>query len=224
MTALASTRHSSAKNIAFLVGLAITLLIMLLCAYNVFDGIELSTYDLRFKQRGTVPVRDDIILVTIDPTTVKDLNRKTTAISRTEHAIVIAELVNRGADLVVFDMDFSSPSADPEEDYALQQIIAENPDKVVMARYISQNQWIRPNQIFREAMVAVGQWDPSGKSDPDGNLEISWETDVEVDGYGVFMSEEGISDPYAENIIELEPLPADQNSIILEGPAWYTTS
>jgi len=202
---------------AGLAGAALTGLVLLLYVSGILDTLELKSYDLRFKCRGPVEPRGDIVLVTIDPATVSDLGKKTSEITRREHALVLAELTARGAELVVYDMDFSSPSTDPEEDYYFQEVIAENPGKVVMSSYVAQGKWVRPVEQFRKGLVGAGQWEFHGTPDEQGSLTVKWPGNEQAEGYAVFASTEYITDPYAPGVRELDPVPGGKTSIQLEG-------
>ncbi len=199
-------------------GIALSILVAALYWSGALTTLELKSYDLRFLVRGPEEPHEDVILVTIDPTTVADLGRKTTAIQRREHAQVVAELIGQGVDLVVYDMDFSSPSSfGDEDDFWLQQVIAENPGKVVMSSYVAQNKWVRPNPLFRKAQVSAGQWEYHGRADEQGVLQVSWEGDELSEGYAVFASADYITDPYAEEVTELPPVEQGTTSLELSG-------
>jgi adenylate cyclase len=181
---------------------------------GVFETLELRSYDLRFNIRGPRPPRDDILLVTIDQNTVRDLGCKTTAITRAMHAQVISNLARRGARLIVYDMDFSSPASieQAEDDYMLQQTLADS-GVVIMARYISQGDWVRPHKMFRSAPVvvegAVQKWTQEGIPNEHGNIIVLWvpASNADVDGFWIFASTRPITDPYAQGVIELGQVP-----------------
>lgn len=207
-----------------LAGVILTGAVALCFWYGLLDTLELKAYDLRFQLRKQKAAHKDILLVTIDQTTVKDLGRKTTAISRADHAQLIKNLTSRGAKLIVFDMDFSSPSssADAWTDFELQSALAET-GNVIMSRYISQGDWVRPHEMFRSAQVmaddALRSWTRVGVPDEQGNLTVEWSTaeGAVVDGFAIFMAGATITDPYAESVMELGQAPPEDNQLVVSG-------
>jgi adenylate cyclase len=222
MSALRPLGKATHPIVAGLVGLLLTAGVTLCYWAGVLETLELRSYDLRFHIRGPKPPRDDILLITIDQTTVRDLGCKTTAISRSQHAQVITNLARRGAKLIIYDMDFSSPSTSSEDDYLLQQALAET-GVVIMARYISQGDWVRPHEMFRNAPVmvegAVEKWTEQGIPDQEGNIIIQWipAKNLDSDGYWIFAAAEPITDPYAEGVVELGRVPAKDHYFEISG-------
>jgi adenylate cyclase len=206
-----------------LAGILLTLAVALAYWFGALDGLELRAYDLRFRLRGPLPPRPDILLVTIDQATVQALGRKPAAISRAEHARVIANLTRRGARLIVYDLDFScpGPAAEAENDHALQQALADS-GKVILARSVSQGDWVRPAEMFRQAGLAVDQavdkWTEEGIPDQDGNLVILWSPKgPEVDGWRVFAAKQPITDPNSEGVTRLAEVPAAEHFLQVSG-------
>ncbi|MCA9784782.1 MAG: CHASE2 domain-containing protein, partial [Candidatus Cloacimonetes bacterium] len=111
---------------AFLVlggGLVAALCFML--ADDQLLGLELRTLDLRFRNRGPVPVdHSPLVIVEVDNRSYKDLDARW-PFSRAWHAHVLQNLLDAGARAVVFDIMFTESAAeDPAGDRALAEVVA----------------------------------------------------------------------------------------------------
>lgn len=103
---------------------ATTALVLGAWALDVFRGSELETVDVRFGIRGGHDA-PDVAVVAIDTRSLTQLRRF--PFSRTHHARVIRQLTRAGAGVVVYDVQFTEPSADPDADSDLLEAIDEAP-------------------------------------------------------------------------------------------------
>ena len=86
-------------------------------ATGTLERYEDDAIDARFALRGPEPA-DGIAVVAIDERTFGDLD-STWPLPRTAHAKVVDRLHAAGARLIVYDVQFSEPSPDPDADLAL---------------------------------------------------------------------------------------------------------
>ena len=96
----------------------------LLCfGTNLFRGLELSSVDFRFSIRGKQAVPKDIVIVAVDEDTFSDYNSKGVSgrwpFPRKRFARVIDRLKADGAKVITYDIQFTSESEDPAQDFAL---------------------------------------------------------------------------------------------------------
>ena len=91
---------------ASLLVLGTALLADLISRLHVVEKVELSLLDLRFRFRGPIPHRDEIVIVTIDQTSESDLDQAYPW-DRRLHGRLVDNLGRAGARLVVFDVVFT---------------------------------------------------------------------------------------------------------------------
>lgn len=106
-------------------------LVAVLMAVVVAGGLEVSgalrdaeyaTIDDRFGLRDSAP-RDDLVVVAIDDATIGELG--VWPFSRRRHARVVRRLAAAGAELIVYDVQFTEPSPDPRADRALYDALGD---------------------------------------------------------------------------------------------------
>jgi adenylate cyclase len=116
-----------------------------------------------FHLRGTVRAPDDVVVVAIDkPSSDKlGLSVKPSEWPRNTHARLLAELTRAGAEVVVFDLSFVTPSPTPEHDQELAAAIRSAGNVVLVEplhREVRDNIWIEttspPIPILAEAARA----------------------------------------------------------------------
>ena len=100
------------------VGLGATGLWLVAYGTSVFDDLDLDTVDARFSIRGEQSPRQDLAVVKIDDVTFDELNLQW-PFPRSNHGRMITRLKEDGAKVIAYDVQFSEPSQDPEEDNAL---------------------------------------------------------------------------------------------------------
>ena len=100
------------------VGLGATGLWLIAYGVNVFEDLDLDTIDARFSVRGEQSPPADLAVVKIDDVTFDELNLQW-PFPRSNHGRLITRLKEDGAKVIAYDVQFSEPSADPEQDNAL---------------------------------------------------------------------------------------------------------
>lgn len=101
---------------------ALVALVVLVAAVTpALERAEQTTLDARFEVRGTQPV-DGLAVVAIDEQSFSDLNLRW-PFPRTEHAKLIDRLREAGVRQIVYDVQFTEPSEDLDEDAALYDAV-----------------------------------------------------------------------------------------------------
>jgi adenylate cyclase len=110
-----------------------TLFVILLLAFGYLNSLENSTVDRRFAIRGQLATSyyKDVRLVAVNDKTFADLKMRW-PFRRTVQAQMIDKLKAAGAKVIVEDIQYTEPSEDPNDDYALADSIA-NAGNVVLA-------------------------------------------------------------------------------------------
>ena len=115
-------RRSPARALRFLMfavtGSVLTAIVLGAYAADVFRDSELDTVDARFSIRGDQDPPEDIVVVAIDDVTFNELQQRW-PFPRSLHARVIDRLSDAGAKVIAYDVQFTEPSEDPDEDNAL---------------------------------------------------------------------------------------------------------
>lgn len=86
--------------------------------FDWLEGEELDAVDTRFEIRGEQDAPDEIVFVELDDTTFNRL-RSQFPLPRITHANVIDNLAADGANTIAYDIQFTEPGPDPEQDNAL---------------------------------------------------------------------------------------------------------
>ena len=81
-----------------------------LYATDASRRLELLTVDMRFDARGAQPPPEDIVVVGIDARTFSDYPFVPYPLPRRLHARVIDRLVDAGARVIAYDIQFTEPS------------------------------------------------------------------------------------------------------------------
>jgi adenylate cyclase len=97
------------------VGLAATGLGLLAYGTNVFRDLDLRSVDARFSIRGNQGAPADIVVVKVDDKTFADLQKRWEEF-RPDHARLIRRLKKDGAKVIVYDVQFTEPSAPGHEE------------------------------------------------------------------------------------------------------------
>jgi CHASE2 domain-containing sensor protein len=102
---------------------ALAALVALVAALTpALERAELAAIDARFGLRGTQPV-SDVAVVGIDERSFSELDQRW-PFPRTLHARMIDRLREAGARRIVYDVQFTEPSEDEDEDLALYDAVA----------------------------------------------------------------------------------------------------
>ena len=119
MGSRAGGSHRRLRLTLFL-GVATILTGLMLAAYltDAFRDLELDTVDARFSVRGETDRPSELAVVAIDDVTFSEL-RERWPFRRGRHAQVIDRLHEDGARTIAYDIQFTEPSEEPEQDEAL---------------------------------------------------------------------------------------------------------
>jgi adenylate cyclase len=102
-------------------------------ATDVLRRVELITVDARFDVRGKRPAPADVVVVGIDDRTFSDYADTAFPFPRRLHARVIERLVDAGARVIAYDIQFTEPSDSERDDIALVDAVASARNRIVLA-------------------------------------------------------------------------------------------
>lgn len=106
----------------FILGLFLAVIFSVFFYFGVFNTLENASIDYRFKQRGELPISQDIVLVNITDDCLESLG--SWPWSRATHAKLLDILKRNGAKVAAFDIIFSEESSrGPEDDIAFSEAI-----------------------------------------------------------------------------------------------------
>jgi adenylate cyclase len=119
-------RRSRRLRLLTFLGTALVLTGFVLAAYafDVLGGSELDTVDARFSIRGDLAPPEDIVIVGIDDPSITELAERW-PFPRTLHAEAIKQLRADGARVIGYDVQFTEPSENPDDDEELADAIAQ---------------------------------------------------------------------------------------------------
>ena len=117
---------------AWLPRLGIFALVALVHLGGALEFVERSYLDLRFDLLRR-PASGDVVLVEIDSGSLRELDAWPWP--RAYHAGVLDRLIEAGAEMVAFDLDFSSSSA-PANDAALERALAASAGRVILPAFM----------------------------------------------------------------------------------------
>ena len=106
---------------------------LLVYGLDSMRGLELASVDSRFAIRGSQGPPPDLVFVKIDDSTFSHLGSDVYPFRRRLHAEVIRNLDRAGAKAIAYDIQFTEPSAFPQDDNALIQAVRSTGGKVVLA-------------------------------------------------------------------------------------------
>jgi len=180
-------------------GITIVLVAALLQFFGAFDGLERRLLDLRFIVRGPESPHPDIVLVTIDEATRKALGKSTGAINRDEYARALDTLVDAGARVVAFDLDFATSRLG--DNWLAHSVACSG--NVILSSFIAMGDWVRPNPLFRSDNEpcplddAVMQASTEAVINENSVAVITWKRrpGMAVNGFRVFYAVEPFDDP-----------------------------
>ena len=130
MRALRHGRMRAALLVA--IGLLCAGLFAVLYATDAVRSLELDTVDTRFSIRGTEKPPRDLVIVKIDDVTFDELDRRW-PFRRTVHARAVDRIAADRPKAIVYDVQFTEKSANPNDDVALAESIYNADGKVVLA-------------------------------------------------------------------------------------------
>src|SRR3954451_1336736 len=109
-------------RLAKLVAVAVLLVVLAAALTPALKRTENASIDTRFKVRGTQPV-EDIAIVGIDERTFEQLDQRW-PFRRTVHAQMVDRLRQANVKRIVYDVQFTEPSENPDDDLALYDAIS----------------------------------------------------------------------------------------------------
>ena len=130
-------------------------IILSLYHYNTSDKLSLIGYDFLYSLRGDIPANDQIILVKQDEVSTNFFNIRLSDWPRSHHAQLIQKLYQAGADLIVFDYDFSRPTT-VENDTAFANAISEAGNVILANRLLQNGQMAQPLEAFTAESLGEG--------------------------------------------------------------------
>jgi adenylate cyclase len=118
-------RRSRRLRLLTFLGTALVLTGFVLAAYagDVLEDSELDTVDARFAIRGELAPPEDIVIVGIDDPSITELGERW-PFPRTLHAEAIKQLRADRARVIGYDVQFTEPSENPDDDQELADAIA----------------------------------------------------------------------------------------------------
>jgi len=131
MAAKSSSRDRKTVWLGSLAGAALVILVGELLLLNFGSKLARWSYDLPFLVSSRTPP-EELVMVYLDSTVKRRLGQSTDQpLDRRFHAKLLERLTRDGARLVLFDILFDSPAADPNSDVAFAEAIRKH-GKVVL--------------------------------------------------------------------------------------------
>jgi CHASE2 domain-containing sensor protein len=148
------------KRIALFVaaGAAATGLALVAWATNALRRTELDSVDVRFAVRGTQPAPPNVVVVGIDDVTFEELQLQW-PFPRRLHARAIDTLRRDGARTIVYDVQFTEPSASLRDDNALIDAVTRAGNVVLGTTEVDargHTNVFGGDNVVRQAHAAVG--------------------------------------------------------------------
>jgi adenylate cyclase len=135
-----ATRSGTRLRVALFlaVGMAMTGLGLVAYGTNVFRDLDLQSVDARFTIRGNKGPAKDIVVVKVDDKTFSDLQIRWEDF-RPDHADLIRRLEKDGAKVIVYDVQFTEPAANPDDDNKLINAVADAGNVVLATTEVNEN-------------------------------------------------------------------------------------
>lgn len=156
------------------------LAVLILLNYGYLERLSLIGYDLLYDMRGSIQASDRIILVKQDEASTDFYNTRLSDWPRSHHARLVDKLADAGADLVVFDYDFSRPTT-AEDDGAFARAITEAGNIILANRLLASGEILQPLDAFTENSLGEGFIDTN--LDRDGAWRRMIYMNLTRDGY-----------------------------------------
>ena len=193
------------------VGLGATGLWLVAYGTSVFEDIDLDTVDARFTVRGEQSPPSDLAVVKIDDVTFDELNLQW-PFPRSNHGQVISRLKADGAKVIAYDVQFSEPSPDAEQDNALMDAARAAGNVVFATTEVGENG--EPNFLggaegieYARTSVGNGNFD----DDPGGIIRrVPFELD-QLKSFAVVAVERATGEP-------VEPFSVETRLVDYHGP------
>lgn len=176
--------HPASLPARLLLVLVIPFLMLALYNSNALERLSLLGYDMLFKLRGEATVDNSIILVKQDEASTDFYKVRLSDWPRRYHAVLTKKLTAAGADLIVFDYDFSRPTNRKDDD-ALARAISEAGNVILANRLLPSGEIAQPLASLSENSLGEGFFDTM--LDKDGYWRRMVYSNLTRDGY-VFFS------------------------------------
>lgn len=173
---------------AYRIGLVATAVVaaaagLILYAVDGLERAELSSADERFALRGDREAPDDLVFVEIDDTTFNRL-REQFPLPRIHHADAIRSIADDGAKAIGYDVQFTEPGPDPQQDNALILSTRDAGNVVLATSEVSRNGKTR---IFGgDAGLGFSRGAPSYSDFPNDPGGVIRRMEFEVSGLEAF--------------------------------------
>lgn len=129
-----STRDQRTARFGLWLGIALVVSVGLLLLLRVGEGLARWSYDLPFLWASR-EVPEELVMVYLDPKVKTNLGQPADApLPRHYYTELVDKLTADGARLVLFDIIFDSPAADPQTDEAFAAAIKRH-GRVVLVGY-----------------------------------------------------------------------------------------
>jgi adenylate cyclase len=151
--------------------------------FDLFRSTDLSTVDARFSVRGEREAPEELVFVKIDDATFNRL-RSQFPLPRITHANVIRNLAGDGAKAIGYDVQFTEPGPDPEQDNALIESVRDAGNVILATTEVDENGGTR---IFGgDAGLEYSRGVPSESEVPLDPGGIVRRTEFEIEGLPSF--------------------------------------
>jgi adenylate cyclase len=193
------------------VGFGATGLWLVAYGTSIFEDLDLDTVDARFSVRGEQSPPADLAVVKIDDVTFDELNLQW-PFPRSNHGQVISRLKADGAKVIAYDVQFSEPSPDAEQDNAFMDAARAAGNVVFATTEVGENG--EPNFLggvegieYARTSVGNGNFD----DDPGGIIRrVPFELD-NLKSFGVVAAERATGET-------VEPFSAEDRLVDYHGP------
>lgn len=138
-----------------LLTLLIPLLVLALWENQAFTQLSRNGYDQLFAWRAPLPADERIVIIAQDEASLNHYQGRMSSWPRDRHARLIEKLNQAGAELIVFDYDFSQP-ATPAEDRALADAISAAGNVILANRLDNTGEWVEPLPMFAAGALHQG--------------------------------------------------------------------
>jgi adenylate cyclase len=155
-------RLSRPQRLALMAGVGL-LLAYLLSSLGIVERLELATYDLAFRLRGTHPADAPIVIVAINDESFSVLNQNLRTWPRAEYARLIDAIAAGGPAVIGVDVAWTHAGADAGGDEALARSL-KRAGAVILASLIEHQEglgyaydhYVAPVEVLAEAATGVG--------------------------------------------------------------------
>jgi adenylate cyclase len=173
-------RQERIRAALFLVAAAGAIAVALIAyGFGFLNNFERQSIDMRFAIRGNEGAPKDIVLVQIDSKTFNALQQQW-PFPRSLHAKLLDRVDRADPAAILFDVQFTEPSADPAQDNALIEAVARTKGKTILSTTEvadnGQTSVFGGGEILREIGARVGN--SNFPTDRDGVIRrVSYEID-----------------------------------------------